>query len=768
MQGVFTAIEQVVRNTVQAMQVPARAADTRATTAMKAFLQLRPPTFKGEPDPLMAEDWLEQWWRTVEESVAKKWEPFRKAFLDQYFTNTARESLRMEFINLVQESMTVAQYEAKFTSLSRFAKAFVSTEEEKAKQFMRGLRPSIRNKIAGNLIKPGHRVMDCPLIGQLRQSQQRGQPHSQAQGQSQIRGPPTCYQCGQVGHITRQCTQRKNNQGATGSQQHTQSARLEDSGASLRYDISSGTVRDSRAAGATVGYLYYTRSCEVEIADRRFVFDFIVLDMTSFDVILGDRGCDFVPPSTDVRRQGELNFLFSTCLVDKSSVASVALPPINEGWVTPCTVMLHVMAWLRVDAVGLKYLFTQKDLNLRQRRWMEYMEDYDFELHYHPGKANVVADALSRKSLSTLASVFIHEWQMLQDLGEYDLFLNETDEFATLFTLSAEPSIISRVIEAQQQDIEAKTICDRIARGVGPTDWVLHSDQGLRYKSRLFVPLSSKDDVLLLVEANEERRCLIRLKCLTCQQVKAEHQKPADRLTKSAHFLPIRLSNSAEDLGVIYGMQSALGSDLRLSTAFHPQIDGQFERTIQILEDMLRHVYLIRGIMGGSSTLKLSKNNADRRKRHLEFTVGDHVFLKVSPKRGIMRFGHSGKLSPRFIGPFEILDRVGAVAYRLALPPRHPRANGEVEVTNRTILRNLMARLEKFKSEWTEDLPIILWAYHTTNRIPIVLRKVTLSTKEPNAKKLSLTWECPYKVVKMSRPGTYWLEDMSGRALPHP
>ena len=59
----------------------------------------------------------------------------------------------MEFINLVQGSMTVAQYMATFTSLSRFARYFVSTEEEKAKQFMRGLRPSIRNKIAWNLIK---------------------------------------------------------------------------------------------------------------------------------------------------------------------------------------------------------------------------------------------------------------------------------------------------------------------------------------------------------------------------------------------------------------------------------------------------------------------------------------------------------------------------------------------------------------------------------------------------------------------------------------
>ena len=85
--------------------------------------------------------------------MAQKWESFKKAFIDQYFTNTPKEALRTEFINLVQGSMKVAQYESKITSLSRFAKAFVSTEEEKVKQFMRELRPSIGNKITGNLIK---------------------------------------------------------------------------------------------------------------------------------------------------------------------------------------------------------------------------------------------------------------------------------------------------------------------------------------------------------------------------------------------------------------------------------------------------------------------------------------------------------------------------------------------------------------------------------------------------------------------------------------
>ncbi|GAB2268533.1 hypothetical protein Dimus_038722 [Dionaea muscipula] len=63
------------------------------------------------------------------------------------------------------------------------------------------------------------------------------------------------------------------------------------------------------------------------------------------------------------------------------------------------------------------------------------------------------------------------------------------------------------------------------------------------------------------------------------------------------------------------------------------------------------------------------KSYADHRRRPLEFSVGDHVFLKVTPRRGHSRFGKGGKLAPRFVGPFEILQRIGEVAYRLALPP---------------------------------------------------------------------------------------------------
>ena len=73
------------------------------------------------------------------------------------------------------------------------------------------------------------------------------------------------------------------------------------------------------------------------------------------------------------------------------------------------------------DYKSLKYIFTQRDLNTRQHRWMKYLEDYDFTLHYHPGKENVVVNELRRKSRGVLASVASREWQMLETVGQFSL-----------------------------------------------------------------------------------------------------------------------------------------------------------------------------------------------------------------------------------------------------------------------------------------------------------------------------------------------------------
>ena len=100
------------------------------------------------------------------------------------------------------------------------------------------------------------------------------------------------------------------------------------------------------------------------------------------------------------------------------------------------------------DNKSLKYIFTQWDINMRQRRWMEYMEDYDFTLQYHPSKANVVADALSRKSWGVLASVDSREWLMLETMGQFGLQYSEQTQ-GVLRSLVAKPSLLSRVIESQ-------------------------------------------------------------------------------------------------------------------------------------------------------------------------------------------------------------------------------------------------------------------------------------------------------------------------------
>ncbi|GKB52498.1 putative reverse transcriptase domain-containing protein, partial [Tanacetum coccineum] len=155
-------------------------------------------------------------------------------------------------------------------------------------------------------------------------------------------------------------------------------------------------------------------------------------------------------------------------------------------------------------------------------------------------------------------------------------------------------------------------------------------------------------------------------------------------LTKSAHFLPMREDYKMDILARFWqSMQEALGTWLDMSGAYHPQTDSQSECTIQTLEDMLRAVRCAlfealygrkcsSSIMWAEDRLKAARDHqksyADKRRKPLEFSVGDYVLLKVLPWKGVVRFGKKGKLAPRFVGPFEIIEKVGHVAYRLRLP----------------------------------------------------------------------------------------------------
>ena len=134
------------------------------------------------------------------------------------------------------------------------------------------------------------------------------------------------------------------------------------------------------------------------------------------------------------------------------------------------------------DHKSLKYIFTQRHLNIRQRRWMEFLEDYDFTLQNHPGNANVVVDARSRKSQGALAIIASWEWRMLEAVGQFGIQYNDKAQ-GTLGSLVATPSLLSRVIESQGQEAEIVSIRNRVQSGTGDEGWTVHADGSLRYRT---------------------------------------------------------------------------------------------------------------------------------------------------------------------------------------------------------------------------------------------------------------------------------------------
>ncbi|XP_076920537.1 uncharacterized protein LOC143581703 [Bidens hawaiensis] len=133
-------------------------------------------------------------------------------------------------------------------------------------------------------------------------------------------------------------------------------------------------------------------------------------------------------------------------------------------------------------------------------------------------------------------------------------------------------------------------------------------------------------------------------KCLTCSKVKAEHQKPSG-LLQQPEILQWKSENITMDFV----------TKLPTTPNNHDSIWETTNRVFQI-KDRLK------------AAADRQKSYADNRRKPLEFQVGDKVLLKVSPWKGVIRFGKKGKPSPRYVGPFKIIDRIGPVAYRLKLP----------------------------------------------------------------------------------------------------
>ncbi|WMV30281.1 hypothetical protein MTR67_023666 [Solanum verrucosum] len=305
------------------------------------------------------------------------------------------------------------------------------------------------------------------------------------------------------------------------------------------------------------------------------------------------------------------------------------------------------------DHKSLKYVFNQKKLNLRQRRWLEFLKDYGMNMFYCPGKANVVDDNLSRLSIDTSDGGVI-----VQD--------------------GSESSLVAKVKEKQDSDLILLQLKGAVHQQKVDA-FPQRGDGALHYQGRLCVPTVGELRQQIPTEAHNSRYSIHLGATNMYRDIREvywwngmKRQQEfiwviVDRVTKSDHFLAVKTTDSVKDYDKLYideivrlhgvplsiisyrvpqftsyfwkSFQKGLGTQVNLSITIHPQMDGQVERIIQTLEDMLR------------ACLINFKGNWDDHLPLIEFTYNNNFHSNIQMAHYEALYGHRCR---SLVGWFEV------------------------------------------------------------------------------------------------------------------
>ncbi|GJV86667.1 putative reverse transcriptase domain-containing protein, partial [Tanacetum coccineum] len=464
------------------------------------------------------------------------------------------------------------------------------------------------------------------------------------------------------------------------------------------------------------------------------------------------------------------------------------------------------------DHKSLQHILNQKKLNMRQRRWLDLLSDYDCDIRYHPGKANVVANALSRKEREPPLRTEARKPENIKNEDVGGMLIENAKYPEAIRMEKLEPRTDGTLCLNGRSWLpcygDLRTV---IMHESHKSKYSIHPGSEKMYQDvkKLYWWPNMKVDIATYVS-----------KCLTCAKVKAKHQRQSgllvqpeipqwkwdnitmdfvtklpkssqgydtiwvivDRLTKSAIFIPMKETDPLEKLARMYLKEVVTRHGIPVSIicdrdpSYHASIKaapfealygrkcrspvcwaevGEVQLTgPEIVQETTEKIIQVKQRMQAARDRQ--KSYADLKRKPMEFEVGDKVMLKVSPWKGVVRFGKRGKLNPRFVGPFKVIKRVGDVAYKLELPEELSRVHNTFHVSN----------LKKCHAD--EPLAVPLDGLHFDDKLQFVEEPIEITDRE--VKRLKRSRIPLVKVRWNSKRGpefTWEREDQFQKKYPH-